>query len=400
MAETNAAMKSRIKNDIAQLHDAMQADPNNGAALVSKFMQDHSQDKKEIQKEAFKNFEFPEGIVLVQTNFAGWNLSNSRWNNANCTNANFNNATLDKSVFTSANLREAQFHKASLKDCKWIKTNLRSVKYQKSQATNCVFQQCDIKHANFEGSDLTSSRLTTCQCNGSNFIDANLTGTSFLESDIRSCTFNGAIMVKAHFNPSHVDAKTRLEDLMDVRGMVMPKLVHQSLGPDYGGLSLTQLREITIEYDLARLQASFSGFKSILHMSALVIFLFPYCWFIIKQWGVATFSPFEGETISLWIAILRFIVNGGDGWQVGWSPNWFSCLAFLSALLYNSSRLGLLFKTKQLELQERITGLPVDFRLNQKKRKSWWWWHHVFLYAYVIGVIYNTTHFLTMQVHV
>jgi hypothetical protein len=97
--------------------------------------------------------------------------------------------------------------------------------------------------------------------------------------------------------------------------------------------------------------------------------------------------------------LLRFIVTGGRDWQHSWTPALFSLLIFVVFLFYNAARMALLWKTKKLEMQQTITGLPVEFSLQSSA-----WWRRIFMltkygfwFAVVLAVA-NSILFLRMRI--
>ena len=65
--------------------------------------------------------------------------------------------------------------------------------------------------------------------------------------------------------------------------------------------------------------------------------------------------------MTLFEALCRYIVRGGENWMSTWHPNWIPFLTFLLVATYNFARMALLWKTKRLETQEVVTNLPVRF---------------------------------------
>ena len=149
---------------------------------------------------------------------------------------------------------------------------------------------------------------------------------------------------------------------------------------------------------VATLRAYYSGFLQWIHLTALAVFVFPYAWFVTRYCSAARFTPQEyGDWIPLWTALLRYIWSGGMEWETEWRFHW-SFVLFVVALGYNCLRLVLFCKTKQLELHQEASGLPVLFTLEHS------WWGTVFKIANVLMVLNiaaiaaNTIHFLTQKI--
>ena len=72
---------------------------------------------------------------------------------------------------------------------------------------------------------------------------------------------------------------------------------------------------------------------------------------------------------------------------------------YLGNFSYNILRGSLLYKTKTIELQENISGLPqvFNFRRNTFWGKLYTLSRYLF-WAFIIAVIYNTVKFLFMRV--
>ena len=245
---------------------------------------------------------------------------------------------------------------------------------------------------------------------GANFTDAGLIEASFVGADLDyRTTFAGAVVGYAKID------RYALESM-----------------ENYGGLTVGARMEMDIQDDVATLRSEYSGFLGWLHLLALVGFVFPYAWFVFVQWGRAEFISTD-TSIAMWEALARFIYNGGQNWQSGWSYHP-SFLLFCAALAYNLLRAILLKKTKDLEMQQVTSGLPARFSLTHNlwglgdpeiaevqtgeapERPSVLrrllgalraaTWQHVFLasrygfYVYLAVVLFNLAHFMTMRVPV
>jgi hypothetical protein len=151
------------------------------------------------------------------------------------------------------------------------------------------------------------------------------------------------------------------------------------------------------------LRSHYSGFWQWIHMFALLLFAYPYGWFVFSQYAVAQSGvkdfaeevrvgigtkaveteetvrkhplagrglksddpmfkkvvPKERREIPIWKAFARFIWNGGRDWEKGFhlDPVYFGIFVF--SFLYNALRFVMLFKTLELELYQEASGLPV-----------------------------------------
>ena len=127
---------------------------------------------------------------------------------------------------------------------------------------------------------------------------------------------------------------------------------------------------------------------------SMAAFVFPYAWFLAQHWMIARFGD-EPGTVFLGVALLEFIWTGGDWPYGGFAP--FPVALFCYALMYNVIRGVLLWKTKTLEIQQEVTGLPPVFSLT-----GWWWRLHLAvkfgLYGNLAIVALHTMHFLSRRI--
>ena len=129
---------------------------------------------------------------------------------------------------------------------------------------------------------------------------------------------------------------------------------------------------------------------------ALIVFAFPYLWFVVSQWSKAQFVPSESH-MPLWEALRNYIYNGGVEWQSGLAFH-LSFVAFVLMFSYNILRAVLLRKTKQLELEQESSGLKVQFTLeysNWGKAYAVAKWG---FYAAIVIALLNTAHFFTQKI--
>jgi hypothetical protein len=198
----------------------------------------------------------------------------------------------------------------------------------------------------------------------------------------------------------------------EVGGVAVERATLESL-EDYGGLTKGDRMSMAIEDGVAVLRAHYSGFWQNIHLAALVLFVFPYAWFVFSRWSIAQFGqdplgtlvpgmPFRTEPqavpeIPLYEALLRFIWNGGDEWKRGFALNAWSFGLFCFSFLYNLLRFVMLWKTKELELHEHASGLPVRFRL----KGAWGALLRaavIGFYANLIVVVFHTFEFLKVMI--
>jgi len=226
---------------------------------------------------------------------------------------------------------------------------------------------------------------------GADLSGLNMTGVNLCGVQLLHVTLTDAVLLDAQ-----VDRDTMLRNCK-VQGLAIDRFTLECLGEN-SGVTRGDIMRMRVRDDVAKLRRSYSGFMQWVHLTALAVFLFPYLWFVVKQWNLARFRTTDDKgTISLAEALGRFIVSGGDGWRSGWVWRW-SFVLFVFALIYNGLRGALLWKTKQLEEQQQATGLPAMFSL-----KSTWWGHAEWFarwgfYAHLMAVLANTAHFLSQRI--
>ncbi len=157
---------------------------------------------------------------------------------------------------------------------------------------------------------------------------------------------------------------------------------------------------MSIKDDVARLRQQFGGMWSWMHAAAVVCFIAPYVWFLAVQSIRAEFTQ-DDNSITLLTAVLRYIWNGGRDWQTGWDVDYIAISLFASFAVYNAARLALLWKTKTLEMQQIVSGLPVMFSLRDHTR--WLYCYDIcnggFWFSVAIAIA-NSLRFMMMRVPV
>ncbi len=277
---------------------------------------------------------------------------------------------------------------------------------------------------------------------GTTFARANMAGADFQNADLNyakfdlavlySADFSHARLIRASLQGAELDYATKFTGAA-TEEMRIDRYALESL-ENYGGLTVGARMKMDIHDDVATLRSEYSGFLGAMHLLALIGFVFPYAWFVTVQWGRASFPGGAVEaSIPLWEALLRFIYNGGQDWQAGWAFHP-SFVLFCIALSYNAVRAILLKKTKELEMREATSGLPAPFSLQEAlwrrkksdeeeeqvreedRKQSFAAWlvdgilgvrwllvyqiSRIGFYVYLVVVLGNLIHFLTMRVPV
>lgn len=328
------------------------------------------------------------GADLEGANLEGCNLEGANLSKADLKGANLNGALLRQSKLDQADLRGASLIRAHLECADLGCSKLEQANFEGAVLAGASLADADARKADFGKSDLSYAKLI-----GSNLERARLEG-----ANLNGAVFTRACLAAANLQAVSVDASTYLEDA-NVRDCTIDHYTLECL-KDFGGLSVGARMHMNIINDVALLRMHFSGLQKWLHLSALFTFLFPYVAFLLTHYFQAKFYQSSNETIPLWIAILRYIWNGGEKWQIGWNFHW-SFLIFIILCFYNVCRWLLLSKTIELEHRQEITGVPVPFVLQQQP--FWHWLVTSMNYFFWIGLLillFNTYHFLTQKIPV
>ncbi len=270
---------------------------------------------------------------------------------------------------------------------------IRNVDFTGADLSDSVLEKVHIYKSTMIFSDLcyaklTNSKIENTAMSHSSFYGTNLSQSVFVNSGLEDSDFTG----------SYITYTTRFSNCK-VIGTRIEKSRLETM-ENYGGLSVGNRMKMRITDHVATLRASYSGFQQWIHLVALIIFSFPYIWFVISLWIKAEFMKINSESfssITLAEALSRYIFNGGIDWQTGFSFHW-TFITFIWMFIYNVIRGILLWKTKTLELQQKISNLPVEFTL---PGSMWGGLYKIANWSFVITmmiVILNTFHFMMMRV--
>ncbi len=332
------------------------------------------------------------GANLSSAIFDEAKISGGGFENAILRNASFKKATLEKIAFNGADCTEAVFTGAKLLLSKFVNTIATKAQFDQAMAERARFTNAKLENTTFQGAHLVEAA----------FGAANLTNSNISNTTLNRATFDQAKINNASMLGATFDKGTKFTQDPQVDGLSVDRYALECLD-EYGGLSVGARMKLDIHDDVATLRSNYSGYKQWIHLLAFVGFTFPYVWFIVKQWGRASFLPENTEdSILLWQALGRFIYSGGDGWEQGWIFHW-SFILFFIALLYNGLRFALLYKTKKLELAQELSGLPAAFSLNDRMFKNLNWRMIIIaskigFYIYLAVVVFNLAHFFSMSV--
>ena len=276
--------------------------------------------------------------------------------------------------FTGAFLTGLDLMGLSFRDSFFLKCTFAKCILQDTEFTNC-----NLKDAEFRSEDVPTSHngptFAACSMNGVVFVGdfrmtefthgTDLRNAMFDGSNLCGCVFQGVFLDDASLVNLKVDETTKFKESKGLRGARIDPYTLACLG-ESSGLTLGNKMDLKIVDDVAKLRQDFGGVWGVLHLVGLIIFLFPYTKFLLVQSVQAHFyNGQSGESITLLEAFVRFIYNGGENWEKGWDINPWSLVAFLTYSLYNVARGLLLWKTKKLETQQQVSGLPVRFSLTE-----------------------------------
>jgi uncharacterized protein YjbI with pentapeptide repeats len=363
--------------------------------------------------------------TLVRARAGAAHLEEANLAHAHARGADFSHARLDGAILREASLAEADLSRAALDRANLLGCDLREanlsgaslrgaktrpregapgeapLRLEGAKLRGADLEGTDFAGFDFSGADLRGARLARCRLAGAGFRGADLRGALLDEADL-----DGADILDAR-----VDAFTSLKGAA-VRGVKVERATLESL-EGYGGLTKGDRMAMDIEDGVAALRSHYSGFWQNIHLAALVLFVFPYAWFAFSRWSIAQFgqdplgslvgeipmrqAPAPVPEIPLWEALARFVWNGGVAWKEGFRLNPYSFGLFCFSFLYNLLRFVMLWKTKNLELHEQASGLPVRFRLAGR-------WGALLtaavwgFYLNVLVVLFHTFEFLKVMV--
>lgn len=299
---------------------------------------------------------------LARANLTGANLNGADLGEANLTEANLTEASLTEAILTEANLTKANLTDASLYNANITKANFTKASLHKVTLGGKHLTGVNLFEADLQGAFIRNAHLTESNFNKANLKNAILEGTNFSESDFSGADLSMAILSRANMSGVLFNNETNLTGAKTSECLVDRYTLEQL--DDYGGLTVANRMSMHIQDGVTELRALYIGLWRRIHLAALVIFIFPYAWFLIKYGQYADFNiPKEVKSISLGQGLVRYIFNGGKNFAVGFVLHW-SFYVFLYMAGYNIVRAVLLWKTKQLELQQISSCLPVRFSLD------------------------------------
>ena len=307
----------------------------------------------------------------------------------------------------------AKFFGLSLIDVNFAKCNLSNAVFEDCQISSVTFNDADLSGAKFIGTTMCSNLHVmnarfikarfACDLQSTDFFRTVLDECDFSSSRLRNCKFRECSLAKANLCDLNWDETISFASLNSISDAKIDPYSLASLGEECG-LTKANRMDLKVLSDVAKLRSEFGGIWALLHATGLVVFFIPYGKFLATQSILARFTDKHDQTISLLEAMARFIVSGGQQWKEGWSVSWLSFSSFVFYFIYNAARFLLLWKTKKLETQEEISGLPVRFSLSTAGRLNRWGYCYKLVnwlfYGAAIAVGFNTYHFLMQRVSI
>ncbi len=353
------------------------------------------------------------GASMSGVSLQGADLGSAKLRGADLRNADLEGASLQGADLHRANLLGAVLRGADLTGASLTKAKLREGVPGKpapggaegagaaSAGSRADLKGAKLHRVDFRGSDLTGLDLENADLRDAQLQGVSLAGAALMGADLGGAQMEEADVSGCDFLGVRFDSTTLLRRAK-VKGARIDRHTLESL-KDYGGLTPGDRMQMKILDGVMLLRSHYSGFWQYIHIFALVLFFYPYGWFVFSEYaaaqtGVREMSeqarvalgtaaekaeaaarknplvggglrgeeplvpkvvPRERMEIPLWKAILRFIWNGGQGWERGFALDPVSFGIFVFSFLYNLLRFVMVFKTAELMLHQEASGLPV-----------------------------------------
>lgn len=379
-SETPKSQEFDFKDkNISDFNITPQVNKEDGTATLSHYYNvDFSSLKLDDGK--FETITFNEvvftGAIFTLVNFINCTFNNCDFSNTEFEVCNFENCYFEKKfsienakinhtniTFNTRNIYLLNLKKAKIFDCTLVfkpivKLEVKKVKINRSRLIFDEFKNRSTLEStfNFLFGKITNSTIHNANFQSINFGSFDFTNTKFIKSTFDTCRFINATLYGIE---ACSETKFPSTDFLDAK---IDRYSIECIGMD----QIARNARVRMKYkdDVATLRYMFSGFNRVIHLVFLFLFLAPYLWFLFKRWEEAKFLPSEPEgTVSLFGALIRYIISGGTTWQVDYHWESLPFIAFCIALTYNLLRFVLLMKTLSLEKQQNISGLPVKFNL-------------------------------------
>lgn len=346
-----------------------------------------------------------DGVDLVRIDFLGANVSRASFVGSRFVSvqlgaitaeaANFSRAVIRPNCdFVGGQLVRACFDGADVVDADFSQANMSGVSFAGSTFEGVKFGEAAFEQPNLNGVVLTRSSFASNDLGRASLRGAKVGATSFRSVNLENADLSGL----------EVDDRTSLT-MCVVNNALIERNTLECLS-SFGGLTRGQLQSMRIVDGLSELRSNYSGYWQWLHMTALVIFLFPYVVYSLKLYGQAEPVCVGPACSTVGSRIWTFIQTGGTmGDAIVWGP----FVVFWFSLAYNLLRFILLAKTKSLELSAVTAGFPPKFSLGEtavpiprmKRSISWALLLKAAKYGFYVNgllVLYHLVHFMGMYV--
>lgn len=391
------------------------------------------------------------GAALAGARLDGADLGAARMRGCDLRRASCKGTVLSGADLQGANLVGASFPGADLVGADLQKTILREgtpgvvpprekdappeprVDLRDARLMKVDLRGADLTGMDLAGVDLRDAKLAGACLAGAVLSNADLGGTDLQEAVLTGCDFVGV----------RFDATTLLRRAR-VKGARVDRHTLESL-KDYGGLTPGDRMQMNILDGVSLLRSHYSGFWQYIHLFALLLFAYPYAWFVFFEYGkarsgipekaedfrqfialgaksgveeirnnpMAGMAGLDAKKLELYVpdttprvkreipviaAFGRFIWTGGDGWERDdYRCNILSFGIFCFSFLYNLVRFVMVFKTAQLTLHQETTGLPVPV----SQLGFWGRMVHAMEIGFLVNVVLvlvHTWHFLQQPI--
>jgi len=346
---------------------------------------------------------------FTNTKLSNSKMENVKFNQGVFTNADLSESTLKKVMFKGADLTNLFMTNSKLTDVEFESVNLTKARLDWIAAEKTSF----VKNCEMVNIDLTSSRFIDSAIRNCDAQNADLNGVKLSGCDLWGTNFSGSNLFEADLTRVNVSTQTRFENVTNAIACRMDKVTLELLGSDQGGLTPGHRRTMKIRDDVVELRRDFSGYRRSLHAISVLIFVAPYLWFLIKQCLRIRYFSIDPETesVPLLILLYRYVVSHGQGdsWHLQTDHNAIYVFLFITALFYIGLRSILWVKTLNLEHEQNVTELTVEFSMNDPisgkkclKRITWndlrKAQRRMFKFVYLPIIIVNTIIFLWQRV--
>ncbi len=386
---------------------------------------------------------------LNHTIFEGADLTNANLHGADFSNGRLGGAILNDVDLTESQAANAYLVDSELKRARFARANIRETNFGGCNFTKANFTDTELNRSDLSNAILKDAYLHNTKLHGTNFDRADLTNANVIGADLTDTSLSGANLLGLQINST-----TKMDTVRDVTGCKIDRYALEYLSSQKNNLTSGKMMDMNIHDDFAVLRSQFGGLWGTIHFISILLFLAPYAWFMLSIRPIAEFNlssisvsaevakgldflnvPSDAasqdtiKTITLFEALVRYLWSGGVDWEGECKFNKMSFLAFYFFLTYNALRAMLLWMTKKLETEETVTKLPVRFLLNQPlfafKEKpapvnfklirncyryltqnfiSEIEWNDCLtlvnkgVWVYLFFVLYNTFHFLSMEI--